>query len=262
MKNRPKIGLALGAGSAKGFAHLGVLKVLQRENIPIDLIAGSSIGSVFGALYAAKADWGILEKMCCTLQQKQLLDMTVPKMGLLRGERIESLIRLLTKNMGFEQLKIPLYVVAVDIQNCEEVIINSGNVADAVRASISIPGIFQPKYLEGKVLVDGAVLNRVPIDILKKNGAGLTIAVDLKYGGAENRPKAINNIFDVILSAWDIAEEKNSKASRQTADILIEPKVAHIGLADVHRAAECILAGEMAAQMAIPQIKQFMLTKP
>lgn len=259
MSNIPRVGLALGSGSAKGFAHLGILKVLDREHIPIDLIAGSSIGSVFGALYASGADLSILEELCQHFRQQQLIDVTVPKLGLIKGERIEALIRLLTKNATFEELKIPLFVVAVDIERREEVVFNKGSVAEAVRASISIPGIFIPKRLNGRLLVDGGVLNRVPIDVLRRAGADVVIGVDLKYGGLSEGVKPVKNIFDVILTSIDLLEEDRNY--REAADVLIEPEVAHIGLADFHKAEECIAIGVKAAEEALPKIKRLLDSK-
>ncbi|WP_227766734.1 patatin-like phospholipase family protein [Zhaonella formicivorans] len=254
----PVIGLALGAGAAKGLAHLGVLKVLVREKIPINLITGSSIGSVMGALYASGADLQILEKICCTLQQKQLIDLVVPRLGLIKGERIEALLKVLTKNLNFEQLKVPLYVVAVDIERREEVILERGSVAEAVRASISIPGIFQPKCLEGKLLVDGAVLNRVPVNLARQKGAQVVVAVDLKFGGETGKSKPVKNIFDVIFTSIELLENSNRQDYKQQADILLEPKVAHIGHADFHRAEECIALGEMEAEAALPKIRELL----
>lgn len=252
----PRVGIALGSGSAKGFAHLGILKVLERENIPIDLIAGTSIGSVFGALYASGADLSILEKLCHHLQQKLLVDVTVPRLGLIKGDRIESLMKLLTKNATFEELKIPLFVVAVDIEQREEVVISKGSVAEAVRASISIPGIFIPKILDGRTLVDGAVLNRVPIEVLRRAGADVVIGVDLKYGGMPQGAKPVKNIFDVILTSIDLLEQ--DKDYKNMADVLIEPEVAHIGYADFHKAEECIALGVKAAEEALPKIKKLL----
>ena len=198
MDKTPKVGFVLGAGAAKGFAHLGVLKVLEAENIPFDLIVGCSMGSVFGALYGAGVDLHLLEKMLEHLPQKQLFDLAVPKMGLIRGHRLEALLRLLTKDKDFSQLDIPLFVVAVDIEKGEKVVINEGSVAEAVRASIAIPGIFAPKRWRDRLLVDGAVLERVPVGVARKCGADIVIAVDVKFGGEGRRELKITNIFEVF----------------------------------------------------------------
>ncbi|HHU32249.1 MAG: patatin-like phospholipase family protein [Zhaonellaceae bacterium] len=256
MGGKLKVGLALGSGAAKGLAHIGILKVLVRENIPIDLITGSSIGSLIGALFAAGADLGMLEKISCSLQQKQLVDVTVPRFGLIKGDKVEALVKLLTKNMTFQDLKIPLYVVAVDLEEGKQVVFEKGPVSEAVRASISIPGIFQPKKIGGKILVDGAVLNRVPAKIAREKGAQVVIGVDLKEDPKMRKAKPIENIFDVILTSIDLLEGNSSINYNALCDVMIRPKVSDIGIADFHKAEECIALGEEAAEMALPEIKK------
>lgn len=256
VNKKQTVGLALGSGSAKGLAHIGVLKVLLRENIPIDLITGSSIGSLVGALFASGTDLNILEKLFCSLQQNKLIDVVVPRFGLIKGEKIESVLRLLTKNMTFKDLNIPLYAVAVDIERGKQVVLEEGLVAEAVRASISIPGIFQPKRLNGKLLVDGAVLNRVPVELAREKGAQIVIAVDLKCDSSINKVKSIQNIFDVILTSLDLIEANSAIDYQIISDVLISPKVAHIGIADFNKAEECIALGEEAAELALPEIKK------
>lgn len=251
------MGLALGAGAARGMAHLGVLRVLVQAGVPIDMIAGSSIGSVFGALYAVGADLELLVGLAERLSQKHLIDLTVPRLGLIRGNKIEEMLRLLTKGKTFDELSLPLYVVAVDIETGEKVIINKGSVAEAVRASIAIPGIFHPKRLDGRLLVDGAVLNSVPIDVARENGADFVIAVDVKYGGLAKRA-SINNIFDVILHSIDLLQLEVARVSSAECDILIQPNLAHINPARFDQAVECIRLGEEAAHAALPRIKELL----
>ena len=197
----------------------------------------------------------MLEKISCSLQQKQLIDLTVPRFGLIKGDRIEALVRLLTKNMPFDALDIPLYVVAVDIEEGRQVIFEKGSVSEAVRASISIPGIFQPQRLNGRLYVDGAVLNRVPVKIAREKGAQIVIGVDLKEGSHLRETKPIQNIFDVILTSLDLLEANSAINYRAFADVMITPKVAHIGITDFNKAEECIALGEEAAEEALPEIK-------
>ena len=209
MGKSPVIGLALGAGALKGFAHLGVLKVLTAEKVPVHLIAGSSIGSVFGAFFAAGVDLAFLEKIFEQLPPQGFFDLAVPKMGLIRGNKIESFLRLLIKNKHFADLHIPLYVGWT--WRREKVVISEGPVADAVRGSIAIPGIFTPKFWQGRLLVDGAVLDRVPISTAREQGADVVIAVDVKFGGDQNRTTKVTNIFEVILNSIELMEkEENS----------------------------------------------------
>lgn len=258
MTKTPKVGLALGGGAAKGFAHLGVLKVLVKEKIPIDLIAGCSMGSIFGALYAAGADLGLLEKMLDQMPQKQLFDLAVPKLGLIRGHRLEAMLKLLTKDKDFSQLSIPLYVVAVDIEKGEKVVINEGNVAEAVRGSIAIPGVITPKRWRGRLLVDGAVLERVPVRVAKEFGADLVIAVDVKFGGEKEKEVKIATIFDVILNAIELMEREVAQHYLPEADILIQPNLAHVASSEFNRYKECISIGEEAARQAVPMIRSLL----
>jgi NTE family protein len=258
MDKNIKVGLALGSGAAKGLAHIGVLKVLVREKIPIHLLTGSSIGSLIGALFAAGADLNMLEKLSCSLQQKQLFDLVVPRLGLIKGDKIEALVRLLTKNMNFCDLNIPLYVVAVDIEQGKQVVFEEGPVAEAVRASISIPGVFQPKRLKDRLYVDGAVLNRVPIKLARQKGAQIVIGVDLKEEPCKRKTKPIQNIFDVILTSLDLLEANSSINYHALADVMITPKVTDIGIADFNKAEECIALGKEAAELALPAIKKLL----
>ncbi|NLL18939.1 MAG: patatin family protein [Clostridia bacterium] len=254
----PKVGLALGGGAAKGFAHLGVLKVLVNEGIPIDLIAGCSMGSIFAALYGAGVDMKLLEKLLEQLPQKQFFDLAVPKLGLIRGHRLEALLRLLTKEKDFSQLDIPVYVVAVDIEKGEKVVINEGSVAEAVRGSIAIPGVFTPKRWRGRLLVDGAILERVPVGVAQKYGADVVIAVDVKFGGERGKEIKITNIFDVILNSIELMEKEVATPYLSEADILIQPDLSHIASSEFTRFKECIEIGEEAAKQAIPGIRRIL----
>lgn len=156
--DRPKIGLALGSGGARGFAHLGVLKAFDDANIPIDMIAGSSMGALVGCFYGVGHKMEDLYKLSTTFRRKYYLDFTVPKMGFISGKRIKEFIQLFTHNKNIEELNIPVSVVATDITNGEKVIFTTGPIASAVRASIAIPGIFVPERINGRLLVDGASL--------------------------------------------------------------------------------------------------------
>jgi len=178
-----KIGLALGGGSARGLAHVGVILALEAYNIPIDIIAGTSIGSVVGSLYAAGASIDQLEEAALSIKKSKtlfLIDLVLPHSGLISGERIEEMLNdLFLEDKTFADLKIPFAAVATEIESGAEVILNQGKVIDAVRASISIPGIFTPVKYENYYLVDGGVVNPVPVDVVKMMGADIIIAVSL-----------------------------------------------------------------------------------
>lgn len=252
---RPKIGLALGAGGLRGLAHVGVLRVLEREKIPIDYIAGCSIGSLIGALYCAGLDSETIYKLAKHLKRRHWLDFVIPKMGIISGDRVLAMIRLLTKQKQFEELTIPLSVIATDLGNGREVIFNEGDVATAVRASVSVPGVFVPYQLGEILYVDGAVLNPTPIDVARKMGADIVIAVDLAHKGETG---TITNLFDVIIQAINIMERQMFNQRQEECDILIRPKVAHLSPSSFESIDECVALGEQAAEEFLPEIKRFL----
>lgn len=181
MPKHPTIGVALGSGGARGFAHLGVLKVLKQHEIPIDMISGSSMGALVGSFYASGLTVEQMYKLAAAFKRKYFIDVTVPKMGFIQGDRIKQLIRIFTRNQNIEDLPIPLAVVATDLNEGKKVVFRKGPVADAVRASISIPGIFVPFSYNGSLLVDGGVIERVPVSAVKEMGADIVIAVDVSH---------------------------------------------------------------------------------
>lgn len=177
MKKRLKVGLAIGGGAAFGLSAIGVLRVLEENKIPIDVVSGTSIGSVIGALYASGLSSIRLEDELFGTQWKELLDFVLPEKGIVSGKKVENYIRKLIKNKTFEELEIPLYITSVDINKGQLIVFNKGDVASAVRASISIPGVFTPVEMGNMTLVDGGVLDPIPIDILKKH-SDIIIAID------------------------------------------------------------------------------------
>ncbi|WP_209125480.1 patatin-like phospholipase family protein [Alkalihalobacillus sp. BA299] len=220
--DRPKIGLALGSGGARGFAHIGVLKVLEEANIPIDFIAGSSMGSLVGVLYGAGQSTENLEKFAKLFRRKYYLDFTVPKMGFVAGKKVKELIHILAKGKNLEELSPPVRVVATDLLNGERVVFKDGPSAPAIRASISIPGIFVPEKWNGRLLVDGGVVDRVPVSVVREMGADITIAVDVSYFQEEPQ---ISSIYDVILQTMDIMERELVRHREIDTDVMIRPMV-------------------------------------
>jgi len=181
MEKRVKIGLALGSGSARGFAHIGILRVLKAEGIPIDCVAGTSIGAIVGSMYAA----GVLPKVEEFLQDFDWKDMTflldplIPVSGLLGGKRFEKLFQSFLGEMKLENFPVPFAAVAVDVATGEEIILTTGQAVKAIRASMSLPGIFVPVSLENRLLVDGAMVNPIPVNAVRTLGADVVIAVNL-----------------------------------------------------------------------------------
>jgi NTE family protein len=255
----PRIGLALSAGSARGLAHIGVLKVLDEEQIPVHFIAGTSIGGLVGALYASGADMNLLGKLCATYDHKNLWDLTVPRWGLIAGKRIEELLTLMTKKKTFADLDLPLAVVATDLELGQKVVLREGPIADAIRASISIPGIFHPVRIDGRVLVDGAVVERLPVSVAREMGADIVLSSDVGYSRRESK---INSIFDVILQCIDILDRQASEKAGDTSDLVIRPAVEHIAANRFDLAEECICCGEEAARQALPELRRLLAGRP
>ncbi len=192
-RSKPKIGLALGSGAARGLAHIGVLKALKERDISIDMIAGSSMGAFVGACYARNGDITDLEEIVLNLDWKQLVRLLDPNLallfkGVIHGKKVKELLKTLIGDVEFKDLKIPLAVVATDINTGEEVIIEEGSVIEAVRASISIPAIFMPVKLKDRFLMDGGIVNPVPVSVVKDMGAGFVIASNVIHKVQGRRP--------------------------------------------------------------------------
>ncbi len=243
--HKPKIGLALGAGGARGFAHIGVLKVIKELNIPVDFIAGSSMGSLIGALYAHHVDLTLLEKLALNLKRKHWLDFTVPGLGFVVGDKVKELVRILTHGKNIEDLPIPLSIVATDIERGERVVFTKGPIDRAVRASVSIPGIFVPERVDGRLLVDGGVIDRVPISVVKDMGADIVIAIDVAL---YDRSVEITNIFDMIAQTIDVMEREILRNRMLVADIIIRPEVGHLSPTAFQGVEDAIREGERAAR--------------
>jgi NTE family protein len=249
----PKIGLALSAGAARGFAHIGVLQVLKKANIPIDYIAGSSMGSFIGALFANGLDLEMVKQLAMHLKRKHWVDLTVPGLGFIAGEKMLELTKLLTHHKKIEDLPIPMSIVATDLVTGERVIFREGSIADAVRASISVPGVFEPVLHDGKLLIDGGVADHLPISVVRGMGAEFVIAVDVL---TKSKGVQVKNIFDVITQAITIMEREILQHQTIVADFLILPEIGDISPTDFYRVEECIVRGENAMSPVLTELKQ------
>jgi len=261
---RKKIGLALGSGAAWGLAHIGVLEVLEREGIPVDMIAGTSTGAAIGALYAQGKDTSQIKKLTLDLGWKKLaplVDPSLPKTGFIKGKKIKDLLAVLIGgDIKFSDLRIPFACVAADIMTGEEVVINHGSVLEGIRASISIPVIFTVVKWKGRYLVDGGLVNPVPVSVLRQMGADFIIAVNV-IPAVRDRAQQVEkvkepHIISVIMQSLYIASYSLVRSSLEGADIVIEPQMADITYGDFYRAEECILQGALATQGSIPEIKR------
>ncbi|WP_241254397.1 patatin-like phospholipase family protein [Brevibacillus sp. SYP-B805] len=250
---KPKVGLALGAGGARGLAHIGVLKAFESHGIEVDLLAGSSMGSLIAALYANGIEPRMMEKLAVNLKRKHWLDVIVPNLGFVAGEKIKELIRLLTHGKHIEQLNKELAIVATDIETGERVVFREGPIDRAVRASISIPGIFVPERVDGRLLVDGGVIDRVPITVTREMGADIVIAVDVAQ--FDTRMK-VTSIFDVIAQTIDVMEREILRHRMLAADLVIRPNVGHYSSIAYAAIEEIIAEGERTALAYVEQVKE------
>ncbi len=247
-----KVGLALGSGAFRGLAHIGLLDVFEKEGIPIDLIAGTSIGSLVGAVYAAGRSPAEMEAYACDLKEIQYYDIGIPRRGFLAGKRLQSLIEEITGRKTFQDTRIPFAAVACDFETMEQVVLRDGFLHEAVRASVSIPAVFVPVEMDGRVLVDGGLLNRVPADVCRSMGADVVIGVDVGYRGQRMKT---NNILEHVVHMIDIYEWQVAQQRVSEADIIITPNVLDIDPVRLgSRAAECVERGRTAAREALPKV--------
>lgn len=212
-----RMGIALGGGSVRGLAHIGVLKVFDEEKIPISFVSGTSIGAVIGAAYCSGLKAKEIEDLVLTTDFQDLIDFTIPKRGLLAGRKVEKLMNKITREKTFEELLIPLSVVATDLEKSQKVVLTSGNVARAIRASIAIPPFFTPVLIQGHELIDGGLVDPVPVSVLKDMGADKIIAVDIShnigvsYAKGKNlaeRSGFLHTFYETFVrSEYDLARE-------------------------------------------------------
>ena len=254
---RPKVALVLGGGAARGFAHVGVIRALEQEKIPIDLVVGTSVGSLIGAIYAADLNSFELEWTAFSLQKEDLFDYgmltAVMGMGLARGDKLEAFVKGKMAVQDIEQLKIPFAAVATDLNWGTKVVLDHGSIARAVRASSAIPGVFQPVSHMGKLLVDGGVVDNIPISVARAKGADLVVAVDISENVGNTN---ITNLVDVMLQAANIMFALNVEHTKKDADVLVAPKVGDVGMLDFGQKKRCMQAGIDAGRAAVPDIRK------
>lgn len=251
----PRIALVLGGGAARGFAHVGVIRVLEQEKIPIDMVIGTSVGSLIGSIYADTRSSFDLEAIAFKLEKDDIFDFSVfsSTTGPVKGERLEKFVQSKVKKANIEELPLPFAAVATNLVTGERVILDQGPVGRAVRASSSIPGVFTPVFYQNMILVDGGVVDNVPVDVARAKGADIIIAVNIGKNVVE---KNINNILDITLQAVNIMSYEISKFKVQGADTLIEPSVGEVGMMDFTQKEVCMRAGIEATQRAIPELRK------
>ncbi len=268
---RPKIGLALGSGGAKGLFHIGVIKVLEENNIPIDFIAGSSAGACIGSFYAVSKSTKNIEKKALPSNWRQLLSLFLYpslKQGFFKGEKLIKFIESAIGKVHFKDLKIPFSVVVTDLKTGEAVVINKGEVALAVRASGSLPLIFKPVKMEEMLLVDGGLSMPVPVSVVKKMGADLIIAVNLEASYFNGYNSSYNNnknygFYKVADTSIKVLRHQLSYLNAREADIVVSPKMGEVRWGKIIRGnGKVVIAeGEETMRKLIPQLKDLIRRK-
>jgi NTE family protein len=252
----PAIGLALGGGFARGMAHIGVLKVLEEEGIPVRFVAGTSVGALIGACYCGGLSIEELEHVARSSRFTTFARWTVSRYGFASNDRMVSFLTRTLKVKTFEELRIPLGVTATDFNTGEGIVFHSGSIIDPVRASCAYPGMFLPVEIRGRYLVDGMLSHPVPTRPVREMGAERVLAVHLK--GTWAKGGAPRHLFDVIGQSFAIAQDAMSSLWKDAADVVVEPDVAGFAYDDFKRAGELIKAGEVAMQKVLPEVRKWL----
>lgn len=250
---RPRIGIALGGGFARGMSHIGVLKVLEEEKIPIDYVAGTSVGAVIGAAYCSGLSAKEMAETAGLVRFKDFARWTISRFALCSNDRMQGFLERLLKVHSFEKLRIPLAVAATDLTTGQGAVFKSGSLIDAVRASCAYPGMFLPVNLDGKLYVDGLLGYPVPAKPLREMGADRVIAVHLKARWVSG--KGPRHIFDVIGQCFSIAQDRMSALWKQYTDLTIEPDIGGFGYDEFQRSPEMVAMGEAAMRQALPRVR-------
>ena len=252
----PGVGLALGGGFARGLAHIGVLKVLEEEKIPINFVAGTSVGALIGAVYAAGADPKEMGEFAAQVRFRDFARWTVSRLGFANNDRMTGMLQRCLKVKNFEHLRVQLAVVATEFVTGEAVVFRSGDMIGPVRASCAYPGMFLPVTLNGQTLVDGMLAYSVPTTPLRQMGAQRVLAVYLKAHWVNPGPP--RSVFDVVGQCFSIAQTRMSSLWQADADITLEPEVQDFAYDAFDRAPALVRAGEEVARRALPRIREWL----
>ena len=246
-----RIGLALGGGAAKGFAHIGVIKMLEANGLKPDMVAGTSAGSVVGALYASGMNAFELQEKAVALDETSIRDLQWSAGGLVKGQKLQDYVNAQVRNRPLEKLGLPFVAVATRLEDGKRTVFARGNTGQAVRASSSIPGVFEPVQIGKQHYVDGGVVSPVPVDAVRELGADIVIAVDISD---KPRGQTPTHLMGTVNQSLAIMGQKLGQIELQHADITVRPKVLDIGPSDFSLRAQAIVEGEKAALAVMPQI--------
>ncbi len=256
MANGKKMALALGGGSARGFAHIGVLNVLIKNKVPIHSIAGCSMGSLIGGIFASEGQIEALENLAVVFDYKKYFDFTLSNVGYVKGNKVEDLIKLMTKNMLIEKTKVPFCCIATCIEEGKLKRFTTGPIHEAVRASISIPGMFMPQKIDNKTYVDGGVIDRTAIEAAWEMKPDVVVAVDVSYRGEPIKPP--KSVIELAQVSFTISDWYRAQTELPKADLQILPEVNDIDGNQYKDIQTIIKRGEEAAEKALPEIKKLL----
>jgi NTE family protein len=250
--DRPKIGLALGGGFARGIAHIGVLRVLEESEIPVDFIAGTSVGALIAATYASGTSLIEMERQGSTTRFSDFGRWTLSRMGMASNDRLEDFLHKFTTARFFHEMKIPLSIAATDLLSGNSVHFTEGEIGTPLRASCAYPGLFLPVEYQGRILVDGFLTETVPAEAARDLGADIVIGVHLEPGLLRSAPR---NTIEVISRSFSIIQTAATQLWHSDLDVLIEPDVHHVQWDEFVKTPQLVAAGEAAARAALPRIQ-------
>jgi len=265
LKNRPRVALVLGGGGARGLAHIGVIKELEKQKVPIDMVVGTSVGALIGALYTAGVPIERIERMGQEAGWDKLTDLSTSKLvkllvseQLLSTKKMEDYVGRHIGNLQFADLKIPFACVATDLKTGEAIILREGSVALAARASATMPGLFKPVPYRHRLLVDGGLVANIPVDVAQILGADVIICVNVPPDFSKNN---LTNVLTILTQAIYIQGEVQTKQQLDLADVVITPDLKDINALDLWRSAECIKAGIAATRKSLPELKKVLVKR-
>ncbi|MDO4543551.1 MAG: patatin-like phospholipase family protein [Clostridia bacterium] len=259
MQTRKKVGLALGSGGARGFSHIGVLQVLEENKVPIDMIAGCSIGAIAGAIYSVGTDLKMLTRFIAASDAKSYMDVTLPTQGgILQGKKFEEVIRLLTHDKSFNETRIPFFCTATDLESGTLTVFSEGKLHRAVRASMCVPGIFVPVEINGRLYADGGILETVPTTVLRQHGMDMVIGVDLSDKRNRIGEGSKVNAYHTLMRTFDIMQAEINRLRTPDADVLIRPSASFMSMLSNTNTDACVEEGRKAAEAAMPKILELL----
>lgn len=253
MTHEVRVGVALGGGFARGIAHIGVLQVLKEHRVPIHVVAGTSAGSLVGAMFCAGLDPWLMQRAAERMNWRALVRLRLRRDGLLDSAGLERFLLSVMGDLHFEELCVPLVATATDLNTGAEVLLSSGRVVTAIRASCAFPGIFLPVRMEGRTLVDGGLIHSVPTTVARQMGADVVIAVDLNRPSDDQKPP--RNLLHIMLYSLAVVQRPQILQLLKEADVAVQPDLSQFSVVELERVQDMVQVGREATEAALPLIQ-------